>query len=263
MFGAKHYLKLAIQEDYRKKCSALKKLKSTPRYTETTTSLLGREISIVDSASFVFMYKEILENQIYKFKANSSTPTILDVGANIGISTIYFKQLYPQSRVIAFEPDPRVFSALEKNIAAFSLTNVELINKAAWSSETILEFMSEGADAGRLVQVDGNKEICKVSTIRLRDYLNQKINFLKIDIEGAETEVINDCQDLLFNVEHIFVEYHSFVNQPQTLSNLLGVLSQANFKFYIDSSVKHQHPFYERGQYMGMDLQLNIFAFRN
>ncbi|MEA5503464.1 FkbM family methyltransferase [Halotia wernerae UHCC 0503] len=263
MISLQHYLKLMLQEEYRKKHLALKKLNSTPRYTLTTTNILGTEISLVDSASFIFMYKEILESQIYKFKTNSCTPIIIDAGANIGLSTLYFKQLYPQSKIIAFEPDTRVFAALKENIAAFSLTNVDLVNKAVWSSETILKFMSEGADAGRIVQVDKSKEIQEVSTIRLRDYLNQKVDFLKIDIEGAETEVINDCQDLLINVDNLFVEYHSFVNQPQTLSNLIDILSRANFRFYIDAPIKCQHPFYEHGQYMGMDQQLNIFAFRN
>lgn len=262
MINLKHYAKLMLQEEYRRKYFALKKLKSTPRYTPVTTNILGTEFSMIDSASFIFMYNEILENGMYKFKANSSTPLIIDAGANIGLSILYFKQLYPQSKIIAFEPDNKVFEVLKKNIAGFSLNNIELINKAVWSSETLLNFMSEGADAGRVVQHGEEKEIHQVPTIRLRDFLNEKVDFLKMDIEGAETEVIEDCQDLLTNIDNIFVEYHSFVNVPQTLGKLIDILSKANFRYYIEAPVKCKHPLYERSSYLDIDLQLNIFAYR-
>ncbi|MGK7874692.1 MAG: FkbM family methyltransferase [Xenococcaceae cyanobacterium] len=254
--------KFFLSPDYRKQYFAIQKLKKIQRYTTTHTNLLGTEIELVDNASFLFMYREIFEQQIYRFKAKNQKPFIIDGGANIGLSVIYFKRLYPQSNIVAFEPDTKVFKVLENNIHKFELYDVKLVNKALWSSETTLEFMSEGADAGRVIQLESDLEKYQVPTVRLRDYLSQTVDFLKLDIEGAETEVIKDCQDLLFNVDNLFVEYHSFVNEPQTLNIIINILSEAEFRIHIHPSVTSPQPFYHRHVYLGMDIQLNIFAFR-
>jgi FkbM family methyltransferase len=258
----KHLGKLLLQSDYRRRYLALQKLRDTPRYTPTYTDLLGTEIGLVDAASFLFMYEEIFERQIYKFKAKNQQPTIIDCGSNIGLSILYFKQLYPNSHVVAFEPDVKVFKVLEDNVQKLELPDVKLVNKAVWSSETILEFMSEGADGGRVIQLESNRERYQVPTTRLRDYLNEPVDFIKLDIEGSETEVIKDCKDLLYNVDNFFVEYHSFANESQTLHLLLNILFEAGFRLHIHPAVTSPQPFYHRNLNTGMDMQLNIFAFR-
>lgn len=258
----RHLGKLLLQPEYRRRHSALQKLRNTPRYTPTSTKLLGTEIGLVDAASFLFMYKEIFEQQIYRFKAQNQNPIIIDGGANIGLSVLYFKQLYSNSHIIAFEPDNKVFNTLEKNINACALSDVKLVNKALWSSETVLEFMSEGADGGRVIQIELEREKYQVSAVCLRDYLTRPVDFLKLDIEGAETEVIKDCQDLLLNVNNMFVEYHSFVNETQSLHFILNVLHEAGFRLHIHPPVTSPQPFYYRQVHLGMDMQLNIFAFR-
>lgn len=258
----RHLVKLLLRPNYRSRHSALQKLRRTPRYTPTSTNLLGTEIEVVDAASFLFMYKEIFEERIYRFKARKEKPTIIDCGANIGISILYFKELYPYSHIIAFEPDTKVFKSLKKNILKFNLSDIELFNKAVWSSENILEFMSEGADGGRVTQLESDRERYQVPTVRLRDYLIKPVDFLKLDIEGAETEVIKDCQDLLFNIDNLFIEYHSFVNETQTLHIIINILSKAGFRLHIHPSLTSPQPFCDRSVSLGMDMQLNIFAFR-
>ncbi|MCL1470569.1 FkbM family methyltransferase [Argonema antarcticum A004/B2] len=258
----KHLGKLFLRPDYRKYQLAVQKLIKTPRYTHTSSDILGKEIELVDSASFIFMYKEIFEQQIYRFKTKKSDPFILDCGANIGLSVLYFKQVYPKSNIVAFEPDIKVFNVLKSNVHRFGLSEVELINKAVWKSETTLEFMSEGADAGRVIQLEEDKEKYKVSTVRLGEYLSKPVDFLKLDIEGAETEVIKDCEDLLVNVENLFVEYHSFANEPQTLHLILNILTKAGFRLHIHQMRPSPQPCYQLDIYSGMDMILNIFGFR-
>lgn len=258
----KHLCKLLVQPKYRKHHFALKQITNLPRYTSGSTSLFETEFELVDSASFLFMYREIFIQQIYRFQAQSQNPLIIDGGANIGLSLLYFKQLYPDSRIIAFEPDIQVFHTLKRNVNNFNLLNIELVNKAIWNSETELEFMSEGADGGRILNIEAGTTTYKVSTIRLCHYLNEPVDFLKLDIEGAETEVIQDCQDLLFNVRNLFIEYHSFVGKPQTLPTIINILSNVGFRLHIHPPVTSPQPFYHRHVHMGMDMQLNIFAFR-
>ena len=256
-----HWYRCLRYPNYRFRTRELARLKSLPRYQTTSTEVAGAPVEIVDAASFLFMYGEIFEQQIYRFQAASQTPYIIDGGANIGLSVIYFKELYPHSRIVAFEPDDEVFLALQKNVQERGYEDVELFCRALWSSETKLSFMHEGADGGRLSQGDDLKNKT-VQTARLRDYLDRKVDFLKLDVEGAETEILIDCADLLGNVENLFVEFHSFVESPQTLHTVINILANAGFRLHIHPSVTSPQPFVCRNVNLGMDMQLNIFAFR-
>lgn len=174
---------------------------------------------------------------------------------------MFFKHLYPGCRVTAFEADPKVFEVLEENIRMHGGGGIELVQKALWSSETVLDFASEGADGGRVSRAEdvGNSN---VRTVRLRDFLNEPVDFLKLDIEGAETEVLSDCADNLEGVANLFVEYHSFSAERQSLYLLLEILSSAGFRVHIHPSSQSPQPFILRQAQLGMDLQLNIFAYR-
>src|SRR5690606_5512850 len=123
-----------------------------PRYTKTSVQLEGIEIIIPDLASFRFMHKEIFEQEIYKFKTSTPEPYIIDGGANIGLATIYFKKLYPFSRIVSFEPDLKIFETLKQNIGVFNFKSIELIQKGLWNQNTKLLFKSEGADAGLIAE---------------------------------------------------------------------------------------------------------------
>lgn len=237
--------------------------KTTPRFTKLELKLFDKKVIAPDSASLLFLVKELFEFEIYRFKSDTKEPLIIDCGANIGFSSIYFKRLYPDAKIIAFEPDPYIFSYLEHNIASFGFERVELINKALWSSETELEFYSEGADGGRIKELGDNEQIIKIKTERLSKYLMQKVSFLKLDIEGAEYEVLHECRELLGNVQNIFVEYHSFADKKQELSGILKILENAGFRYYIEHiGVKSHHPFIGISNYVGFDNQLNIFGYR-
>ena len=258
----KHWGKTLLDSDYRLKHQELARLRSLPHYHSTVTSILGQHLEVLDGPTFVPMYEEIFERQIYCFPTKEERPYIIDGGANIGLSVLYLKRLYPNSQIIAFEPDDQIFAALKSNIEKSGYRDITLLCRALWSSETELNFMSEGADGGRLSQADDPSNTV-VTTARLRDYLNRKVDFLKLDIEGAETEVLMDCTDLLNNVENLFVEYHSFSKQPQTLHTLIGILTNAGFRLHVTQPFNISlQPFMNQYASLGMDLQLNIFAFR-
>jgi len=237
------------------------RLANSPRYVEITTDLPGFIVRVPDGQSFVASWKEIFERGIYEFNAKTSAPRILDCGANVGLGCIFFKARFPKARITAFEPDPAIFKYLKQTIESAGLNDVELIQKAVWSSDTILRFRSEGADAGR-IEEDSTAKMIEVHTIRLRDYLSEPVDFLKIDIEGAETKVLLDSADLLANVSNVFVEYHSFPKKEQTLDQILSVLKGAGFRLQIHPMMAAAKPFVKREEYLGMDLQLNIFAYR-
>jgi FkbM family methyltransferase len=242
----------------------INRIKKLPRFIEGIFEVPCFKIRFVDSASFLFMYNEIFNKEIYKFCAESTHPYIIDCGANIGLSVIYFKKLYPDAEIIAFEPDPRVFNVLKENTESMRLEKVSLINKALWNEETKIEFYSEGADGGRIAIDSDNTIKVSIETVRLKDFIiNKKVDFLKIDIEGAETNVLIDSREVLQNVKYLFVEYHSFLNQRQTLNELLSILTENNFRYYIyHIGITSEYPYLNISNSLSMDGQLNIFAIR-
>jgi hypothetical protein len=124
-----------------------------------------------------------------------------------------------------------------------------------------LPFQPDGADSGR-IELAGQSVGIEIETIRLFDYLDQPVDFLKIDIEGAETEVLLDIAPRLGCVRNLFVEYHSFARHLQTLDQILLVLRQAGFRVQVQPGRYASQPFLKVEDTLGMDMQLNIFAYR-
>jgi FkbM family methyltransferase len=188
---------------------------------------------------------------------------IYDCGANVGTSCLYFKRLYPQAKIRAFEADPQIAQLLEKNLQANGITDVSVVSKAVWIDKQGIEIGLEGAD-GASVFSQGKK--IRIPSVRLSQELQTEpyIDMLKIDIEGAETAVLEDCKDSLHQVGQIFIEYHAYLHQPQDLDKILHILTQNNFRYFIRDAQDRKSPFVAH-QYKnnnGMDLQLNIFAYR-
>ena len=100
--------------------------------------------------------------------------------------------------------------------------------------------------------------------MRLRRYINDRVDLLKLDIEGAETDVLFDCADVLRLVKRIVIEYHSFAGEPQKLNRMLALLATAGYRVYIRSvgSGWPLQPFRQRPVDFGMDMQLYVYAFR-
>ena len=79
------------------------------RFQPYSTSFLGHKLYVHDQASFRLGYKELFRHETYKFLATKQAPKIIDCGTNIGMSIIYFKTLYPDASITAFEADPFIF----------------------------------------------------------------------------------------------------------------------------------------------------------
>ena len=110
--------------------------------------------------------------------------------------------------------------------------------------------------------MDSQKKSFQIETIALDDLIDGEIDFLKMDIEGAETDVLLSSKKL-DQVNQMFIEYHSFYDSDQKLSQLLEVLSQNRFRYYIQEIFCPNKPFLKKESFNGMDLQLNIFAIKN
>ena len=230
------------------------------RFKEHEFSFRGMRLKVTDFVSVAWQLKEFFDDGRMNFRSDSECPVIYDCGANIGVSILYYKQLYPKAIIKAFEPDPKVFSCLKNNMENNKVSGVELINKAVWNTNDGVSFGSEGADGGS-VFYEGNK--ITLPSIRLKELLEKeaKIELLKIDIEGAELEVLVDCMSELKKVKYLFLEYHSWISSKQQLDVLLKILADNGFRYYIHSIGEVlKQPFVEQQFSNGMDVQLDIHA---
>lgn len=240
------------------------RINSLPKSKSGVAAFFGKSFLFQDSDAFVHSVDEIFGSNIYKFQSENDSPYIIDCGANIGLSIYYFKKMYPNSKIIAFEPDEEIFKILEKNIIILENNkNVEIRKEAVWIENTELEFFSEGSLAGSLVTDYSNQnKITKIKGIDLKEYLNQKIDFLKIDIEGAENKLIFDIKDYLHNVKHLFLEYHGIIGNKQNLGDILNLLTEEGFEYYIRVAGETiLFPFCNEKP-THFNQQLNIFCYR-
>ncbi|BAY34800.1 methyltransferase FkbM family protein [Nostoc carneum NIES-2107] len=243
----------------------LERLSKLPRRVPTKTSIFGHELLTVDAPSVLQVYDYYFQKRSCEFVTSLKKPRIIDCGANVGATVLYWKSLYPDSEIIAFEPDPEIFKLLSINCK--DLSSITLIQAGLWTFDGELEFLANGADGGHIAEfadeVTEEKVKVTIPVKRLREYLSEPCSMLKIDIEGAETDVLQDCADLLHNVENIFVEHHSFIEQPQRLSAFFAVLENAGFRIHIQGEMPAVQPFIHRPVYNAKDMRLDVFGFRN
>jgi FkbM family methyltransferase len=243
-------------------------LKHSDNRTITSHTYNGKyKINFSDRSAFLLSVKELFIDEIYKFQTENESPYIIDCGSHIGMSLLYFSVNYKNSTIVGFEPDSFNYNIAKDNIHQCSLNNVEIINAAVWIENGNVDFLSSGdmSSSIKLNEAKKNDNTEKTKCIRLRDFLEKKVDFLKIDIEGAEYEVLLDCSDRLSNVDNLFIEYHGNFNEMNKLTDILHLLVQQNFSFYIkEAGDIYSKPFWNHEKTVyNFDVQLNIFCFKN
>ncbi|SFB80940.1 FkbM family methyltransferase [Kaistella jeonii] len=203
--------------------------------TNNSVQLFGKPFHYSSATALLHSLDELFLDEIYKFKSESESPYIIDCGANMGLSVLYFKHLYPNAEIDAFEPDKNICEILQKNVdTIFGDQSIRVHDKAIWTKETILEFFSDGGLSGSMVADFANTKVSnKIQTVDLKKYLNRTVDFLKIDIEGAENEVIFDLKSHLGTVKNLFLEYHGIKDTKQNLGDILNLLKEEGFEYYI------------------------------
>ena len=84
---------------------------------KTQTLPNGYKVTYRNDCELEVIYDDIFRKNVYFFEANTSEPFIIDCGGHIGLAVLYFKTLYPQARILSFEPNPETFALLQKNIS--------------------------------------------------------------------------------------------------------------------------------------------------
>jgi FkbM family methyltransferase len=212
----------------------------TSRFTAGEIALMDLNIRYADLLTLCPQWDDIFVKRTLAFRSNSSSPRILDCGANVGLASLFFHRLYPDARITAFEADPALFAILDTNLAANDANVVERRQVALWTSTGTLAFRSEGSDSGMIGALPGavaGREIT-VPSLRLRDVLDEgQVDLLKLDIEGAEGAVLADCEPALHRVKAIVMDLHEFDPSVRQTPKVLEVLGRSGFSYSIDEFV--------------------------
>lgn len=207
---------------------------------EVSDSFFGYKMTGYDYFTLEFLFKEVFISNEYDFDAKGNKqPLIIDCGANIGASLCFFKKLYPDSKIIAFEANPHTFKLLEKNAAQNKFNNVELHNIALHDQDgEISFFISEniGTLVGSIREDRGGQTKLTVKAKKLSDYLRQydSVDAIKIDIEGAEINVIKDLFETgtINKAKQYLVEYHHNINDENSgLADFLKKFEENGFHY--------------------------------
>ena len=143
-------------------------------------------------------------------RLGGQSPSSSDCGANIGLSALYFARVYPRARIIAFEPDPAIYPYLRENMALNHVNNARLMHAAVSARAGTMTLYSDGKYGSCLAEhassdVTPASPTHEVLCVRLRDYLTERVDFLKMSIEGAEWEVLADSEDRLSQVDQMLL----------------------------------------------------------
>jgi FkbM family methyltransferase len=194
--------------------------------------------------SFVSLFEEIFIRQTYMFECTNPTPLILDCGSNIGMASLYFKHRYPGARIVAFEPNPAAYSLLERNIQENHLEHVQLVKAAVGQGHGTATLYRDPAHASSLrtslSQHVGAVSVGQCEIVKLSDYIDGHVDFVKMDIEGHELEVFQELCDAgkLNAVQEYVFECHNNIGSHSTLEKILSMLSGHGYLYQICSDLR-------------------------
>jgi len=193
-------------------------------------TLNGFRVCYRNEKEFNIIFLEIFVLNDYKFTTRNKRPFIIDCGSHIGLSILYFKQIYPEAEILGFEPNPENFEILKRNIEINKLKNVTLVN-AALSNKDGVAVLHSGinkndsltwGDTISTSMTGANNERFSVNTLRLSKFINKQVDLLKIDIEGMESVVLKEIESKLPLVRQIIMEHH-VPRKSDELNNLKGI----------------------------------------
>ncbi len=146
--------------------------------------------------------------------------TVLDIGAGLGDFSIYAANMHPQSRVIGFEPFPESFDLLKENLALNNVMNVTAVPVAVGKENGQTQLATTGAAVQHSTSMDSATTaldtLIDVETKTLQslfdEYGIQTCDFLKLDCEGGEFDILLNChEETLSRIHYIAMEYHNHV----------------------------------------------------
>lgn len=184
------------------------------------------------NTSDIDVFYQVYYHNYYSFNYDhyiKDIKTIVDGGANIGLASTYFKGLFPDSTIIAIEPETSNYTQLKKNTGAYEGIHCE--QAGIWNKSCFLKVEDKynSGNWGFVVEEVADEKESNVKGISIEDIMKkynlQHIDILKLDIEGAELELFQENYQWLSKVKMLIIETHDFMRKGT---------SKAVFKAIID-----------------------------
>ncbi|HLA56886.1 MAG TPA: FkbM family methyltransferase [Flavobacterium sp.] len=163
---------------------------------------------------------------------------IMDAGANNGYIALLFAKLAGENgKVYAFEPDAINIKYIEENIGLNEdVKNIIIEDLLLWNENTFVDFYEAGTVGSSAVWMPGSDKVVKKEAVRIDDWVAknniQKLDFIKMDIEGAEIEAMDGCVETIKNLKPDFAiaSYH-VVNGEQTYIKMEAFFRKMDYPF--------------------------------
>jgi FkbM family methyltransferase len=177
--------------------------------------------------SDIATFDQIFIDEEYDCIASRPPQVILDAGANVGLASIYFANRFPEARIFAIEPESKNFETLRLNVAPYS--NIVPLHAALWNKNEEINLLDPGfGEWGFVTEQVGTEpivrgEVCQkvrgvtVDTL-ISEYRLDRIDILKMDIEGTEREVFQDPSAWVGQIEALIVELHDRIKPGCSVS---------------------------------------------
>jgi FkbM family methyltransferase len=210
--------------------------------------LLSSTYTYSKRASLYGMFREIFIDQNYYIPPTDKPLTIIDCGTNIGVSLLYFRTQAPNATITAFEPNPHTYQIVQTNVKTNNL-NVTIHPVGLGQAKTTATFYTDskdlasqsGSTTGHLATKNYELTSLMVDIEPLSTYITGPVDILKLDVEGAEGEVLTELadSDTLRHIKQIFIEYHfDGVHTKYPLGAMLSILENAGFTYAINSQIE-------------------------
>ena len=222
-------------------------LERKPASPSASTKVCGFDVHFCSWPILRMLFKDVFVSNEYFFASDTQRPVILDCGSNIGMAVLYFKFLYPDAHITAFEPDPAAFACLQKNISANSLCDVEALQKAVARHSGPIEFFDDPTLPGSPVMSTradrGGPRRRVLDGVALSGFIPESVDMLKLDVEGAEIGVLQDLaeSDSLPRIRRMAIEYHHHISPgDDSLAAALAILEAGGFTYHIGARIPHR-----------------------
>jgi len=206
-------------------------VKSWPRRKPGMLMVDGKALRYGDLHSFYYQVRQIFGDRLYDFQCRESAPFILDCGAHIGLASLYFKECFPNAQIKAYEADADLADMCRTNLRTFDARDVEVEQAAVWTHENGVTFDTTHDDSGHVSTLENGTP---VRSVRLKSVLEERpTHLLKLDVEGAEFDILKDCGPSLKNASRLIAEVHAMGDQQAKLGELLQQLEALEFRYVL------------------------------
>lgn len=195
---------------------------------------LNNEITLRNTRADKLLFKQIFVHEEYNFKTSIQPLFIIDAGANIGLSALYFANRFPGAIIIAVEVEKENFKLLSQNTKNYP--NIKPVNAGLWPKQAMLEVIDCGSGStGFMVKETSEDNPGCFKAISIADIMHTyqipTIDIVKIDIEGAEKELLAENTGWIAKSKIIILELHDR-KKAGCSQSFFKAFSQFNFECY-------------------------------